>query len=312
MSTTLQFTDGKELVINQAPWANWELEIQHKDGTGRDAAHAIEPNAGYSIAVHQRDCLFRRREVSSRPAERLAEYRRCKIDEVVVDEQNRGWLIFENGQRYGAKGLLSLLYSSDRTWQRYVERKSDQQGAVWHQWENIRERSTVPAPPSCSSLNVRQVSGSGSRTQVNKFLEGGPDGLVDHSLGGVHVWKAAFIAEYEGETIAALVLSTPASPHADAEKELVISRLACHPARPKNTSSWFIARAREWARDQDYERLVAYAGVGGNDGTCYDAAGFEHRETVRADGSGWTNRDGRDEVAGGRQWQRSKWVYDLD
>lgn len=308
MESTLSFSDGTGLTIEEAPWAGWELDILRHEDPRRDAAHAFDRGAGHSIAIHQRDCLYRRQEVGSRPGERLAEYQLHKLDEIETTDNGHPELVFDTGHRYGAKGLLSILNSSKNTWQRSVDRQEGKSGRVWRQWEDIREQSSVPTPPSCSALTVNQISGAGSRARINEFLEGGSDGLVDHSLGSVHVWKAAFIATYHGHTIAALVLANPASPNANANEELVISRLACHPVRPHNTSSWFIARAREWAQFQGYKRLVAYAGVGGNDGTCYEAAGFDHKETVWADGSGWTNREGRDEVANGHQWRRSKWV----
>ena len=310
MGSALSFSDGTGLTIEEAPWASWELDILRHEDSRRDAAHAFDRKAGHSIAIHQRDCLYHRQEVGSRPGERLAEYQLHKLDEIETNNEYPK-LVFDTGHRYGAKGLLSILNSSKNTWQRSVDRQEGKTGRVWRQWEDIRERSSVPTPPSCDALTTNQISGPGSRTRINEFLEGGSDGLVDHSLGSVHVWKAAFVAEYQDEMIAALVLSTPASPHADPDEEIVISRLACHPIRPQNTASWFIAKARDWAREHEYQRIVAFAGVGGNDGTCYEAAGFSHQETVWADGSGWTNRDGRQEVASGRRWRRSKWVYDL-
>lgn len=312
MGETLTFTDGTELTLKRAPWAGWELDIRRDDDPRRDAAHAYDREAGHSIAIHQRDCLYSRQEVGSRPGERLARYQLHKLEEIETKEKGLATLVFDTGYRCGAKGVLHSLNSAKNTWQRSVDRREGKTGNVWRQWEDIRERSSVPSPPSCGALSISQVSGEGSRGQINEFLEGGPDGLVDHSLGGVHVWKAAFVATYQGHTISALVLANPASPNANADEELVISRLACHPARPHNTSSWFIARAREWAQFQGFSRLVAYAGVGGNDGTCYEAAGFDHESTVWADGSGWTNREGRGKVADGGQWRRAKWVYDLD
>ena len=311
MGETLTFTDGTELTLKRAPWAGWELDILRHDGSRRDAAHVFDRKTDHSIAIHQRDCLYKRQEVNSRPGERLARYQLHKLEEIETTENGLVDLVFDTGHRYGAKGLLHTLDSSKNTWQRSVDRQEGKAGRVWRQWESVREQSSVPSPPSCGALSISQISGAGSRTQINEFLEGGPDGLVDHSLGGVHVWKAAFVATYQGHTIAALVLANPASPHANADEELVISRLACHPARPHNTSSWFIARARKWAQFQGYKRLVAYAGVSGNGGTCYEAAGFNHESTVWADGSGWTNREGRDEIANGQQWRRSKWVYEI-
>ena len=311
MPNTLSFVDGTEISFKTPSWASWSLDI-HRNGHGRGVAHATDPETGRNIAIHERDCLYQRREVASRSGERLAEYRRLKLREIDVDGNGNVWLEFAAGERYSAKGVLSTLESSDRTWRRHSPDGIDRCSSAWRRWENVLDQSVVPTPPSCAALAVRQVSGTGSRARINDFLQGGPDDLVDHALGGVHAWKAAFEATYQDEPIAVLVLSTPASPHVDPSSEIVISRLACHPVRPHNTSSWFIARARDWAREHGYQRLVAYAGVGGNDGTCYEAAGFELEESVWADGSGWTNRDGRQKIANGDRWQRSKWVYELD
>jgi hypothetical protein len=54
---------------------------------------------------------------------------------------------------------------------------------------------------------------------------------------------------------------------------------------------------------------MTYAGVAGNHGTIYEAAGFDCVETTAADGSGWTNRDDRDSWD---DYQRKKWVYEFD
>ena len=107
MSNTLSFADGTELVFKTPPWATWNLDV-HRNDSRRNVAHAIDPETGRNIAIHERDCLYRRREVGSRPGERLAEYRRLKLSEIDVDEQENVWLEFDTGERYSAKGVLSL------------------------------------------------------------------------------------------------------------------------------------------------------------------------------------------------------------
>lgn len=58
MSDTLSFDDGTELVFETPPWASWNLNI-HRNGPGRDVAHATDPETGRNIAIHERDCLYR-------------------------------------------------------------------------------------------------------------------------------------------------------------------------------------------------------------------------------------------------------------
>jgi hypothetical protein len=55
--------------------------------------------------------------------------------------------------------------------------------------------------------------------------------------------------------------------------------------------------------------MIAYAGVAGNFGTVYSAAGFElDYEEEEADGSGWQNRENRDSC---EDYMRKRWSYSL-
>jgi hypothetical protein len=100
----------------------------------------------------------------------------------------------------------------------------------------------------------------------------------------------------------------------NADWGLTVERAACerwqleHIANDPAAPDWFDARARTWAALSGYETLVAHAGVGGNEGTVYDAAGFDHEEAVAADGSGWLTRDGR---TAREDYERHRWVADL-
>jgi GNAT superfamily N-acetyltransferase len=160
----------------------------------------------------------------------------------------------------------------------------------------------LPAPRSVTELNVSRER---SRTEVNEFLE---KDVVDHQLGSVPGWKAAFGARYDGQLVAVCVLGRPVARHIDAETVISISRFAALPTRPDNTGSWLIARAREWARLEGYQKLIAYAGVAGNYGTIYEASGFELCKKDKAQGDGWDSREGRQTVS---DFIRRKWMYNL-
>lgn len=160
------------------------------------------------------------------------------------------------------------------------------------------------APDSPKKLTFERVSGRGSRTEVNNFLEGSDDGLVAHELGGVSSWKTAFVARYDGAIVSAIVLHHY-HPSTNGV-EIAITRVANHPSAPANTSSWVIARARKWAERSGYERVATYAGVGGNAGVCYEASGFEKDgEPVEVEGKDW-----KGEKSG--TWEKQKYVYELE
>ncbi len=144
-----------------------------------------------------------------------------------------------------------------------------------------------------------------SRNEVNQFLESDD---INHNRGGVPGWKAAFGARYENELIAVCVLSRPVARKLDDGDTISISRLAARPTRPANTGSWLIARARRWAELEGFERIIAYAGVAGNYGTVYEAAGFVIEDTVEADGTGWQSRSNRDSW---ENYTRHRWVYEF-
>lgn len=161
------------------------------------------------------------------------------------------------------------------------------------------------APDTPGDLTVEKVEGRGSRRLVNAFLEGADDGLVFHELGGVASWKAAFVARYNSEIVSVAVLHHY-HPSTNGE-EIAITRLANHESAPANTSTWLIARVRKWAeRSGGYDRIATYAGVGGNDGICYRAAGFEAvGDATEVSGTAWT---GDDETT----WLKRKFVDDLN
>jgi hypothetical protein len=162
------------------------------------------------------------------------------------------------------------------------------------------------APVTPTELTFEKIEGQGSKTAVNQFLEGADDNLVCHKLGGVNSWKAAFVARYEGAVVSCIVLYYY-NPEQNGEA-ISITRLANHESAPHNTSSWMISKARKWAERVGYERIVAYAGVGGNGGTCYGAAGFEavdEPETTR--GTDWSGES----QSSGETWERQKYVYHL-
>lgn len=160
----------------------------------------------------------------------------------------------------------------------------------------------LPTPDSVNDLTLCRER---NRTEINEFLD---SELVDHQLGSVPGWKAAFGARYNGKLVAICILSRPVAREIDADKTISISRFAALPTRPQNTGSWLIAGAREWARLEGYENLIAYAGVAGNYGTIYEAAGFELIKEEEARGDGWKTRENRRIVSA---FIRRKWKYEL-
>lgn len=162
--------------------------------------------------------------------------------------------------------------------------------------------SAPAVPPSVDSLELHRER---SRTRVNEFLE---RDTIDHKLGGVPGWKAAFSGRYQQDLVAVCVLSRPVARALDDGDTISISRYASSPNRPANTGSWLIARAREWARLEGYETMIAYSGIADNYGTVYQAAGFELEKVTEADGDSWTSREGRSQWA---DYTRRRWEYDL-
>lgn len=159
--------------------------------------------------------------------------------------------------------------------------------------------------PSASSVNHLTLCRERKRKPVNVFIS------EFHELNPLHVWKACFTARYRGNIVAVVILKRPASPKVDDGHTLSISRFATRPDRPANTGSWLIAKARDWAVLEGFDELIAYAGVAGNHGVVYEAAGFDcvnEDNPANGGGSGWTNREGRTELP---EYEKRKWVYDL-
>jgi GNAT superfamily N-acetyltransferase len=140
-----------------------------------------------------------------------------------------------------------------------------------------------------SQLSLRRER---SRNAINAFLE---HPVVDHDLGGVVGWKAAFGARYRGDLVAVCVLSRPTARGADDGLTVELNRYAAHPKRPANTASWLISRAARWAALEGYDQLLTYAGVSNdNEGVIYQASNFERDGVTTADGSGWESRADRE------------------
>jgi len=157
-------------------------------------------------------------------------------------------------------------------------------------------------PPSPASVTDLTLTRERSRGRVNRLLE------RHHPRGRVQFWFACFGARYQGQLVGCVVLERPSARQLDDGTVVEITRLGLRPDKPANLGSWLIARARQWCELEGYEQLIAYAGVAGNYGTVYEAAGFDCDDVTQSNGSGWTNRDDRDEWD---DYERRRWVYDL-
>lgn len=162
-----------------------------------------------------------------------------------------------------------------------------------------RSLGEPPAPQSVSDLEVVRER---NRSLVNEFLERW------HPLGSVPGWKACFSARYGDYLVAVVVLGRPASTHNDDGGTLSITRFCRRDDRPDNTGSWLIARAREWAFLEGYDSVLAHAGVAGNYGTVYEAAGFDLDRTSQSRADDWQRREGRESYG---EYDRKTWVYQL-
>lgn len=162
---------------------------------------------------------------------------------------------------------------------------------------------SLSSPPTPSTVDDLELVRERERQPVNEFLE------QRHPLGSVPGWKACFSARYNDSIVALVVVGRPTARMADDGTELSITRFCRRDDRPANTGSWLIARSREWARLEGFDTISAHAGVAGNYGTVYEAAGFEVTNVTMADGSGWlTQGDDRDTWD---DYERRKWEYEL-
>ena len=162
------------------------------------------------------------------------------------------------------------------------------------------EIASPPTPPKLTSLTLTRER---SRDAVNQFLE------RHHPRGGVSFWFACFGARYKGSLVACVVIERPSARMIDDGSVCEITRFGVRDDRPANTGSWLIAKAREWVELEGFERLITYAGVAGNYGTVYEAAGFECDDVTQSDGTGWESREGRDSW---EDYERRRGIYECD
>lgn len=284
-------------------------------------------------SIRPGDNIFEREVIGERERfpvrEVKATYRRRIVADVdIVDRSVR--VKFEN--RLPASGDdLEALFTVNHDWRTYPPYSlpdfprphSDENDWVTTVWEVPREtppdltvenpRDTEQYDVTASSLEFHHVSGEGSQKFVNNLLAGGPDGRVDHSERGVSKWKAGFVATHNGYVYSVGVVGPPYN-RSHNGSEYTITRLANHPHRPPSTSSWMIARMRDWVRNNtDVERLSALAGVDGNEGTCYRASGFKV-----AAGPKTVTSSGRDKydtprtpANHGEEWTKRRYVSPL-
>lgn len=256
--------------------------------------------------------VWQTRTLGSKAGMRRRETRRGRVDQLRECRDGEYLALIDFGRelaRVDARSIAVDVATDGEAWATEPPAAMERAERRHTRWVDVTAQADVPEPEGIGDLTFEKIDGRGSRKTVNAFLTGYEDGTVDHACGGVHHWKAAFVARYEGHIIAALVLAPPQNGVLAAEREeIVISRIACHPVCPKNTSSWMIAKARDWAERAGYDRIAALAGVDGNRGTCYQAAGFvlEDETTGYVDGNGdvWHKRRYVDELNPGKYADR--------
>lgn len=299
----LSYTDGRDyLGIDADRFSEWDFRLGGPSPSTRTLL-TISPNGAVSrIAVG--NYVWETRTLKSKSGMRQLETRRGRIDELQECREGEFLALVDFGRslaRVDARELAVDIATSGDRWTLETPDEMDPADRRITRWVDVRARSDIPEPENPSDLIFEKIDGRGSRKTVNTFLQGYEDGHVDHACGGVHHWKAAFVARYQDHIIGVIVLAPPQNGVLAAEgNEIVISRIACHPVRPPNTSSWLIARARDWAERAGYSRISALAGVDGNRGNCYQGAGFELEgetsEYVDPDGNVWHKRRYVDEL----------------
>ena len=323
----------------ESPAWNYRVE-RDRDTANITGILALSPDAAIQVRLSYNDTLYRRRTLRREDGRRKIEWRlflvgpiyytdgslmvdvlncpspvrysREEIRSRDLDERAGDW-----AEAVPAADLVESLAVEEGTWNHTsppgCDFDADQPGeTVWFTDEPIAPGSDREQVDSVTDLEFEQLAGAGALETVNSFLEGGADGLVDHRLGGVTGMKASFAARHpEMGIVSVAVIEVHPNPKImERGDTLYLSRLASHPTRPANTSSWMLAQIRDWVREQGYDQLVATAGIEDNSGTCYKAAGFELDEsnTGWADGGGWTNREGRKTRRDGHKWFRRRWI----
>lgn len=303
MAEVLRYTDGTEYGENDSfsAWSFRHTETRH----GEISAIGAERTDGTFTRLSQGHPVWSTEEVCSKSGMRLRETRKGRVEEIRECADGAYIALVDFGEELCRADAREILVS-------------DATGGSWsvceppegmdfnqqsrEEWVDITEETEIPEPESTSDLTFEKIDGRGAQNTVNDFLEGYEDGTVHHGCGGVHHWKAGFVARYEGHIIGAIVLAPHQNGKIAAEgEEIVISRIACHPNRPQNTSTWLISRARKWAERAGYSRVSALAGVDGNQGSCYKGAGFELEEREE----GYVDGDGN-------QWVKHRYVYELE
>lgn len=166
----------------------------------------------------------------------------------------------------------------------------------------VQQLDSLPSPPNLDAL---QLTRERRRKKVNRFLR------RHHPEGDVAGWRACFGARYANRLVAVVVVGRPSARLIDQDRVVEITRYARRDDRPDNTGTWLLARARQWAALEGYDRIISYAGVAGNRGDLYEGAGFEEDKDAqtRVNGDEWAkSREGRKKRD---SYLRRKWVYEL-
>lgn len=161
--------------------------------------------------------------------------------------------------------------------------------------EYVVDRAAVrpSGAPSTDSLVLYAERGRGALKRINGFLTH-PE--VDYQYEPItNGYKIALTARYGDTDVATIVLGRPPSKEADTGDTLSVIRLAAHPARPKNTSSFLLGKACRLTSLMGYNRLVSHAGIAGNTGTSYQAANFKFTGTSRGYSDGRVGRNNHED-----------------
>lgn len=300
----LKYTDGMDYTGEES-FEGWNF--RHSEWRGGEVQTLMGHHEELELVQHvsQGNWVWQTEQICAKSGMRQLRTRRGRVAEIRECRSGEYVALIDFGEELARADLRSIVVdiaTEGETWALEAPEGMEQTARSMTEWVDVTEEAEIPEIESTDELTFEKIEGRGAQNRVNAFLEGAEDGTVHHGCGGVHHWKAAFVARYDGDIVGAIVLAPPQNGVLAAEgKEIVISRIACHPNRPHNTSTWLISRARKWAERAGYSRISSLAGVDGNEGSCYKGAGFE----LESEEAGYCDGNGD-------KWHKRRYVYQLN
>ncbi len=206
----IRHTDGVEL-LGRRQYHDWRFRFGGPSDSTRTLL-AVAEGQRHVARLSVGNWVWQTRDLASRPGMRRLETRRGRVAELRECRDGEYLALVDFGTdlaRVDARRIAVADATEAGAWTTDCPDAMDYADRRYTRWIDVRARSDVPEPDHVDDLSFEKIDGRGSRKTVNAFLEGYEDGHVDHACGGVHHWKAAFVARYEDRIIGAIVLTPP-------------------------------------------------------------------------------------------------------